>query len=62
MHALTNRMYESQSFPLLSLLFVLPSKNVSIYKKGWIDFNKNGVKDVYENPFAPIDAHTNSPR
>jgi len=19
-----------------------------MYKKGWIDFNKNGVKDVYE--------------
>ena len=22
----------------------------SIYHKGWIDFNKNGVKDVYEDP------------
>lgn len=28
----------------------------SIYKKGWIDFNKNGVKDVYEDPKAPIEA------
>lgn len=28
----------------------------SIYKKGWIDLNKNGVKDVYEDPEAPIDA------
>ena len=28
----------------------------SIYKKGWIDLNKNGVKDVYEDPSAPIDA------
>lgn len=28
----------------------------SIYQNGWIDFNKNGVKDVYEDPFAPIDA------
>ena len=27
-----------------------------IYHKGWIDFNKNGVKDVYEDPSAPIDA------
>ena len=26
------------------------------YKKGWIDFNKNGVKDTYEDPTAPIDA------
>ena len=28
----------------------------TIYKKGWIDFNKNGVKDVYEDPSAPLDA------
>lgn len=27
-----------------------------MYRKGWIDFNKNGVKDVYEDPAAPIDA------
>lgn len=28
----------------------------TIYKKGWVDFNKNGVMDVYENPSAPLDA------
>lgn len=28
----------------------------SIYKEEWIDFNKNGVKDVYEDPKAPIEA------
>ena len=27
-----------------------------IYKKTWIDFNKNGIKDVYEDPSAPIEA------
>lgn len=27
-----------------------------MYRKGWIDFNKNGVKDVYEDPNTPIDA------
>lgn len=27
-----------------------------MYKKTWIDFNKNGVKDVYEDPAAPIEA------
>ncbi|WP_029425795.1 beta-glucosidase [Bacteroides finegoldii] len=27
-----------------------------MYQKGWIDFNKNGIKDVYEDPSAPIDA------
>ena len=26
-----------------------------MYKKGWIDFNKNGKKDVYEDPSASID-------
>jgi len=29
-----------------------PSK---IYHKGWIDFNKNGKKDVYEDPKAPVE-------
>ena len=32
-----------------------PAKT-EMYRKGWIDFNKNGVKDVYEDPNAPIDA------
>lgn len=27
-----------------------------IYHEGWIDFNKNGVKDIYENPGENIDA------
>ncbi len=27
----------------------------SIYKKGWIDFNKNGRKDVFEDPTQPVD-------
>ncbi|WP_101690482.1 glycoside hydrolase family 3 N-terminal domain-containing protein [Dysgonomonas massiliensis] len=26
----------------------------SIYKNGWVDFNKNGKMDIYENPSAPI--------
>ena len=26
-----------------------------IYKKGWIDFNKNGKKDIYEDSTQPID-------
>lgn len=26
-----------------------------IYRKGWIDFNKNGEKDVYEDPQAPME-------
>lgn len=27
-----------------------------MYRKGWIDFNKNGVKELYEDPTASIDA------
>ncbi len=29
--------------------------NKSIYHKGWIDFNKNGKKDVYEDPSAKLE-------
>lgn len=45
---------------LISLLFfaVIPSfaqQNVSsIYHKGWTDLNKNGRKDIYEDPSQPI--------
>lgn len=28
----------------------------NIYHKGWIDFNKNGVKDIYEDSKQPIEA------
>lgn len=31
------------------------SQNKNIYKKGWIDFNKNGMMDVFENPLLSID-------
>lgn len=34
----------------------LSAQTKGIYQKGWIDFNKNGVKDIYEDPTAPIDA------
>ena len=30
------------------------SKMKSIYHKGWIDLNKNGKEDVYEDPSQPI--------
>ncbi|MGN1353791.1 MAG: glycoside hydrolase family 3 C-terminal domain-containing protein, partial [Alloprevotella sp.] len=29
--------------------------NHKMYHKGWIDFNKNGTKDTYEDPSAPIE-------
>lgn len=44
---------------LLTLMCVclvgFAQKKNSIYKKGWIDFNKNGKMDVYEDPKVPID-------
>lgn len=33
-----------------------PVKKSTIYHKGWIDFNKNGKMDVYEDPSAEADA------
>ena len=33
---------------------VFPPKN-EIYKKGWIDFNKNGKKDIYEDPKQDVE-------
>ena len=37
-----------------SLKIYQPQKK-SMYQKGWIDFNKNGAMDVYENARAPLD-------
>lgn len=36
-------------------LFTQAQKSQPIYKNGWIDFNKDGKKDVYEDPAANID-------
>lgn len=39
------------------LLFIpLSAAKKDIYKKGWIDFNKNGRMDIYEDPSASINA------
>lgn len=37
-----------------ALSFMCQAKD-TIYHKGWIDFNKNGVKDVYEDPSASLE-------
>ena len=37
------------------LTVVAGGGNAGMYHNGWIDFNKNGVKDVYENPAMPVD-------
>jgi len=37
------------------LIQVSSAQKNSIYHKGWIDFNKNGKMDVFEDPSQPID-------
>nr|WP_294897912.1 glycoside hydrolase family 3 N-terminal domain-containing protein [uncultured Pedobacter sp.] len=55
--------YTSLIKPLLSITltsFVLTgfaqNKTASIYHDKWIDFNKNGKKDVFEDPQQPVEA------
>ena len=50
-------------FILMALAIAIPQavaqknkRQKNIYHKGWIDFNKNGVKDVYEDASADIEA------
>lgn len=46
------------SFSLLMVPLLLAPQSATakdIYHKGWIDFNKNGRMDVFENPSASID-------
>ncbi len=31
------------------------AEKIGIYREGWIDFNKNGVKDPYEDPSRPVE-------
>ncbi|MDL2222980.1 glycoside hydrolase family 3 C-terminal domain-containing protein [Bacteroidales bacterium OttesenSCG-928-M11] len=44
---------------LLSNITIYPQNKNSIYKDGWIDFNKNGVKDTYEDPSVSIEERVN---
>lgn len=60
------RPFFCQFIPLMCLtIFLLPANaiaqksNKHIYKKGWIDFNKNGKKDIYEDPSASIEDRVN---
>src|SRR6056297_406697 len=36
-------------------LFIHTTKDSSLYQEGWIDLNKNGKKDPYEDPEKDID-------
>lgn len=39
-----------------SLLFYQSRGKDEMYRDGWIDFNKNNIKDVFEDPFKPIES------
>jgi len=47
------------SFALLFSISVGHAQNNKIYHKGWIDFNKNGKMDVFEDPSKPIESRVN---
>ncbi|WP_321290473.1 glycoside hydrolase family 3 N-terminal domain-containing protein [uncultured Sunxiuqinia sp.] len=54
-----NRIQRNTLLLLMCLLFfstITRAQKSGIYKKGWIDFNKNGKKDIYEDTNQPIDA------
>src|SRR5215831_6058768 len=40
---------------LLAALAVSAAGTPSIYHQGWIDLDKNGKKDVYEDPSQPVE-------
>ena len=43
------------SLLLLGLVATGRAQNADIYHDGWIDFNKNGTCDIYEDPRFPIE-------
>jgi beta-glucosidase len=48
-------------FCLLSFLsaFQLIAQQTTLYRNGWIDYNKNGKKDIYEDRTQPVDKRIN---
>ena len=51
-------MHKKNSLLLFTFLIIYSlsfSQSKSIYNKGWIDFNKNGKKDIYEDPSQAIE-------
>ena len=50
-------------FFILGFLSVVPeivsAQSKTVYHEGWIDFNKNGIKDIYEDPTQNIDKRIN---
>lgn len=50
-----NQLKSSLIISALSALYLHSSaQHINIYHKDWIDFNKNGKKDIYEDPKQKI--------
>lgn len=47
-------------FSIFFLLVGMKAEKDSIYHKDWIDFNKNGEKDVFEDSKAPLETRVNN--
>ena len=43
------------SAAMAALTLNADAQDKNIYHKGWIDFNKNGKKDVFEDAAAPVE-------
>ena len=41
--------------PMLVIAFSASAQKTNIYHKGWVDFNKNGRMDIFEDPKQTID-------
>ena len=46
-----------RAFFLVGIIFAMNALGTvpGMYHEGWVDFNKNGVKDVYEDPAQPVE-------
>lgn len=47
-------------FAVSFLVIGMKTENKNIYHKDWIDFNKNGTKDIFEDSKAPLEARVNN--
>src|SRR6202165_2420203 len=48
-------MYKALTIACCFAALAATAQQKNIYHKGWIDFNKNGIKDVFEDPAQPVD-------
>lgn len=58
-HLMNNRNMKKIKLLACALLAIMAgqgeARTKNIYHKGWIDYNKNGVKDIYEDSTQPVE-------